>query len=191
MTETMGNENCVSDYLGLYYAIVNEMAVGMTDATISDSISHNFIVQMIPHHEAAIQMSRNLLHYTKSEAMINFANNIIKTQTAGINAMRDMLLQCGTYENTADELKRYARNYDRIYRTMLTQMRSAPASSDIDADFCREMIPHHMGAIRMSQNALIFNLCPKLPPLLNSIIDERTEGVRQMQAFLKSDPSCR
>ena len=187
----MGNENYVSDYLGLYYAIVNEMAVGMTDATISDSISHNFIVQMIPHHEAAIQMSRNLLHYTKSEAMINFANNIIKTQTAGINAMRDMLLQCGTYENTADELKRYARNYDRIYRTMLTQMRSAPASGDIDADFCREMIPHHMGAIRMSQNALIFNLCPKLPPLLNSIIDERTEGVRQMQAFLKSDPSCR
>ena len=77
MTETIGNENYVSDYLGLYYAIVNEMAVGMTDATISDSISHNFIVQMISHHEAAIQMSRNLLHYTKSEAMINFANNII------------------------------------------------------------------------------------------------------------------
>ena len=62
MTETMGNENYVSDYLGLYYAIVNEMAVGMTDATISDSISHNFIVQMIPHKDADGRHKRNARH---------------------------------------------------------------------------------------------------------------------------------
>lgn len=184
-------ENAVSEYLGLYYAIVNEMAVGMTDTTVGNSISHNFIVQMIPHHEAAIQMSRNLLHYTKSEPLIEFANNIITTQSAEINEMRNMLAGCGGYENTDSELKRYSRTYDSIYKTMLTQMRSAPATGDIDADFCREMIPHHMGTVRMSQNALQFPLCPKLTPLLDTIITDQTEGIHKMQMFLKSDPSCR
>lgn len=40
------------------------MIQGMTDDELDESISHNFIVQMIPHHKAAIEMSQNLLQYT-------------------------------------------------------------------------------------------------------------------------------
>ena len=51
-------------YLEQYHKILEDMICGMHDAELTDSISHNFIVQMIPHHKAAIEMSVSLLKYT-------------------------------------------------------------------------------------------------------------------------------
>ena len=38
------------------------------------------------------------------------------------------------------------------------------------------MIPHHQGAIRMSENALRYLLCPGLIPLLDAIIVSQKKG---------------
>ena len=49
----------------------------MNSAQLSNSISYNFIVQMIPHHKAAIEMSCNLLQYTTLVPLQEIALNII------------------------------------------------------------------------------------------------------------------
>ncbi len=49
----------------------------MSNAKLTNSISHNFIVQMIPHHEAAIEMSENILKYTSNDSLQNIASNKI------------------------------------------------------------------------------------------------------------------
>ena len=51
-------------YLICFYEILNQMIADMTNASLSCSLSSDFINQMIPHHRAAIHMSRNLLMYT-------------------------------------------------------------------------------------------------------------------------------
>ena len=56
--------NVTKSYLCCFYGILEEMIENMTGAALTDSLSHNFIVQMIPHHRAAIEMSHNLLQYT-------------------------------------------------------------------------------------------------------------------------------
>lgn len=38
------------EYLSVFYDILDRMIQGMEDACLTDSISQNFIVQMIPHH---------------------------------------------------------------------------------------------------------------------------------------------
>lgn len=48
-------------YLCCFYEILDNMIEEMTNAKLTNSISHNFIVQMIPHHQAAIKMSQNIL----------------------------------------------------------------------------------------------------------------------------------
>lgn len=53
--------NVTKNYLSAFNCILDEMIQRMTEAEQSDSISHNFIVQMIPHHRAAIEMSENIL----------------------------------------------------------------------------------------------------------------------------------
>ncbi|MBC8546726.1 DUF305 domain-containing protein [Clostridiaceae bacterium NSJ-31] len=176
--------NVAKNYLCRFYEILDEMIAEMTTAELTDSISHNFIVQMIPHHRAAIEMSRNLLQYTTFIPLQNIATNIITSQTKSIENMEAALDRCSELKNTEQELRLYERRFRQITQTMFTDMGTAPVSNQINADFMREMIPHHKGAIQMSKNALSFPICPELKPILQAIIISQQEGVQQMEALL-------
>lgn len=138
-------QNAAQTYLDRYRVILDEMIREMTSAPLCCSISHNFIVQMIPHHEAAVKMSENLLQYSRCEPLRNIAENIITTQTQGIEDMQCILRECSALRSCATVLRSYQRRYRDITRIMFAQMRSAPSGCRINTDFMREMIPHHRG----------------------------------------------
>lgn len=172
-------------YLETFSSILEEMIQGMTGAALTDSISHNFIVQMVPHHRAAIEMSRNVLTYTTNVELQEIARRIISEQTKSIENMEQILCCCGTLENTQPDLCAYQSETEQIMQTMFCEMRHACSTNRIDANFLREMIPHHMGAIRMSRTALRYPICPELRPILQSIITSQENGVRQMSQLLR------
>lgn len=185
----MMNEPCMlsdvaKQYLCRFYEILDEMAAGMDGAELTDSVSHNFIVQMIPHHRAAIEMSRSILQYTTFVPLQKLASNIIAEQTRSIESMEAVLDCCDALKNTPQELSLYERRFRQITRTMFSNMGDARAGNNINADFMREMIPHHRGAIRMSENALRFSICPELKPILRAIIRSQQRGVREMETLL-------
>lgn len=182
--------NVSKKYLARYYAILGEMINEMTGAELTDSISHNFIVQMIPHHRAAIEMSRNILQYTTLVPLQNIATNIIIEQTKSIENMKYVLNQCGMLKNTRQDLSLYMQRVQQITQTMFSDMRNAYATNNINADFMREMIPHHKGAVQMSENALSFSICPELKPILQAIITSQRAGIRQMEYLLKCICTC-
>lgn len=171
-------------YLCQYYEILDEMVHKMTGIEPESSISGNFIRQMIPHHEAAIEMSRNILQYTTLIPLQNIAGSILSEQTQNIAQMQTVLPICEGVNNTRQELYLYQKNDLRITRSMFREMQNARESNDINADFLREMIPHHEGAIRMSENALRFRTCPQLVPILQEIIRFQTSGIQKMQRLL-------
>ena len=172
-------------YLCRFYDILDDMITGMTAAELTDSLSHNFIVQMIPHHEAATQMSENLLQYTTFVPLQRIAQNIITEQTKGIEEMRDALCQCGSLCSSQEDLCLYRQCFEQISQAMFRRMRQAPAVNNLNIAFLREMIPHHKGAIRMSENALRFPICQELVPILESIITSQKKGVREMERLLR------
>lgn len=174
------------NYLNCFYKILDDMIEGMTSAEPTDSISHNFIVQMIPHHRAAIEMSENLLRFTTCVPLQCIAQNIVSEQTKSIEDMQNVLRNCSQLENTQQELCRYEKRMCAIEQTMFSDMRAACADNNINADFMREMIPHHEGAIQMSKNALRFNICAELDPILEAIITSQENGVRKMRNLLHS-----
>ncbi|WP_298028666.1 DUF305 domain-containing protein [uncultured Dysosmobacter sp.] len=172
-------------YLLRFYQILDDMIGAMTGAELTDSISHNFIVQMIPHHQAAIEMSRNALPHITGCALRRIAEGIITEQTQGIAAMRAALHRCAALESPPGDLALYQRRMDLIYGTMFREMGGAAEVSDIAADFMREMIPHHEGAIHMAKNALRYGVCPELVPILCTIISSQEKGVEEMRALLR------
>ena len=145
-------------YLCCFYEILDNMIEEMTNAKLTNSISHNFIVQMIPHHQAAIKMSQNILQYTTLLPLQNIAKNIISEQTKGIEAMKEILGVCGEQFDSKQDMCLYQNEFDQI--------------------------PHHQGAICMSKNALHFSICPQLIPILQTIIVSQEKGVREMRALL-------
>ncbi len=172
------------DYLTAFHCILDEMIRDMTGARLTDSISQRFIVQMIPHHRAAIEMSRNILKYTTCVPLQEIAEGIIEEQTRSIANMEEALC-CSQQVNCERDVALYQRRVDQILRTMFAGMESASACNDINADFMREMIPHHCGAVRLSENALRYDICPELKPILEAIITSQKRGVRQMRRLLR------
>lgn len=176
--------NVAQNYLNTFHSILEEMIQEMTSAELTNSISYNFILQMIPHHRAAIEMSHNLLQYTTNVPLQDIASQIISEQTKSIENMRQIQCSCEMPENTRQELCLYQRSMDQIMQNMFSRMGNAPGTNQINRDFIKEMIPHHQGAIEMSQTTLQYDICPQLKPILNAIIVSQKRGVVQMSQLL-------
>lgn len=171
-------------YLGKYYHILDGMIKGMEGARLKNSISYNFIVQMIPHHMAAIEMSENLLPYCPIPALGDIAEGIITEQTKSIADMLAVEDTCEMCKNTPCELNQFQRKINQIKSQMFCQMQHAYADDSISCDFMREMIPHHMGAVRMSKTTLQYRICPELIPILEDIIRLQEKGIHQMRKLI-------
>lgn len=170
-------------YLATYRDILNDMILQMTNADLCDSISYNFIVQMIPHHQAAISMSNNILKYTTNIRIEQIACQIVDEQTKSIAGMRKIMCNCGRLENPCRTVEEYQDRICKIISEMHRQMEDARADNRIDCSFLSQMIPHHMGAVRMSETTLKCDICPELKPVLQSIITSQKRGIMQMRAL--------
>ena len=173
------------EYLNTFYCIFDHMVQEMTTAKLTESISNNFIVQMIPHHQAAIQMSENLLKYSDWCPLKTIAEQIIQEQTKGVADMEALLGSCSCLINCGKDICLYDRRTCQIMEVMFTDMEFSRQTDSIDANFMLEMIPHHLGAVSMSENALHYEVCGELVPILESIITTQRRGVRQMQGLLR------
>lgn len=172
-------------YLEEYRCILDRMIKGMTEAELNNSVSHNFIVQMLPHHKAAIEMSQNLLQYTTNIPLQNIAMNIISEQTKSIENMENALAPCSQICNTNRELCAYEQKMKQIMGTMFKRMTAAPEFNDINCSFMAEMIPHHEGAVQMSETTLKYNICLQLKPILSAIIKSQKKGIVQMKSLYR------
>lgn len=172
-------------YLNTYYGILDRMITKMSNARLVNSISYNFISQMLPHHRAAIEMSKNVLNYTKNRQLRNIASQIISEQTKSIENMLKIWNICEKFCNSNNELYEYQSKIDEIAGEMFYKMKNATATNRITCNFIREMIPHHMGAVSMSQTALNYKICPELIPILQAIITSQKRGISQMHRLAK------
>lgn len=176
-------------YLEKFHCIVKTMICEMTSAQLKDSISYNFIVQMIPHHEAAIKMSENILAYTKNRQIEKIAQNIITTQKKSIEDMKEIQNSCRCCRNYHGDLYQYQNDLQPIFDTMFSDMQNAYSDAYVNCNFLREMIPHHEGAVRMSKLTLTNRICPQLKPILHAIIEEQEQGICEMQNLLRNCPA--
>lgn len=184
------NRSCFSQvtqkYLNTFDCILEQMIQGMTCAELTNSISHNFIVQMIPHHRAAIEMSENILQYTTDLAIQEIAENIICEQTKSIAAMETALPCCENMRNSRENVCQYQEQIKPVFNTMFHRMQTARAVNDINCCFLWEMLPHHEGAVSFAEITLCYDICPQLQPILRSIITSQKRGICQMKRLTET-----
>lgn len=185
MGRTYRFSRVTNEYLNEFDEILDKMICSMTNVQLCDSISRNFIMQMIPHHMAAIEMSRNILKYTTNLKIQCIADSIISEQTESIANMTEVEGRCGMVCNHKNALSAYQDKINCIINVMFDEMKNACSTNCINCNFMREMIPHHRGAIRMSESALKYDICPELKPILKSIIVSQKKGVKDMYRLLQ------
>lgn len=171
-------------YLCCFYQTLDGMIQEMTTAGLTQSISHNFVVQMIPRHRAAIRMSNNILRFTEHKAVRRLAQQIVKDEAQGIGQMEEALSACGRLTNAQTDLRLYQRRMELICRRMYAEMSSAPEGSALAPVFLREMLPHCHGAALMAENALKYDVCAELVPILRSTAAQQRRNASQMRTLL-------
>lgn len=192
---TMKNTCLLSEdsktYLCCFYQTLDEMIHSMTTAGLTQSISHNCIVQMEPHHRAAIQMSNNILRFTQNSSLRCFAQRVIDQRTQGIGLMEDTMAACNQLTNPQTDLRLYQRRMDLICREMYAAMGSAPEHNALAAVFLRQLLPHCQGALRMAETALKYDISPDLVPILRSTIARQRREIAQARSLLGRMDCCR
>ena len=82
--------NNARNYLNRFDMILNQMSNKMLYPSLGNSVTINFIRCMIPHHEAAIYMCKNLLRYINFFPLQEEAESIIRMQTKGVFQMKEI-----------------------------------------------------------------------------------------------------
>lgn len=185
----MANTYLLSDeskrYLCCYYQILDEMIQGVSAAKLTQSISQNTIIQLLPHHRAAVRLCRNILEVSDDCAVRRLAQRTAAQQTQAIGQLEAELPDAARLTSPQMDLRLCQRRMDLIFREMYGEMGTAPESNQLDALFLRQLIPHRRGAVRAAQTALRYEVSTGLAPILRSIIDTQRREAEQMQALLR------
>jgi uncharacterized protein (DUF305 family)/flagellar basal body-associated protein FliL len=135
---------------------------------------HDFLVHMIPHHEEAVATAVYLRDNTEREEMRDFAEDIIRTQTAEIE---QMTLYLETWYPD--------QNHHVDYQPMMRDLEGLRGDA-LDRAFLEDMIPHHMTAVMMSQQLLARNLAEdeEVALLAGRIRNSQRDEIHMMMNWL-------
>lgn len=112
-----------------------------------------FLAEIIPHHQAAIEMAELELERGTSPDIRTHAENIIHNQKHQIHQFTRWLEHWYglSPEEAKDEAPEEARQematLEEETQAMIEELEAVPAGEDFDVAFVQKMIPHHQGGI--------------------------------------------
>ncbi len=174
----------IDSYMYKQDEIMHQMMSDMTVTDTSGSADIDFLTEMIPHHQAAVNMAEAYLSYDpQSEEIKNLAENIISTQNKEIETM-ESLINIIEENGTADTEKEDA--YIEAYTAMMQNSHShnSYSCSSIDEAFAESMTEHHQMAVDMANLILTYGESQEVKALAQSIIDTQEAEILQMNNFL-------
>lgn len=137
------------------------------------SSEYEFILEMIPHHQEAVDSSIELLEKTKNQQLINLANDIIQAQNKEIEMMNTWLEQWYPTENRNSnyiKMMPNLNNYQNISR---------------DNAYLESMIVHHQMAVVMARSVLeIEGIRNEVKNLANEIILVQNQEIEIMKNLI-------
>ena len=132
-----------------------------------------YLSEMVAHHEEAVVAAEELGRSDRPQLRA-FAASIVETQSAQIDQMTAWLAQWYPGRST-----------DVDYQPMMRDL-SGLSGDELDQAFLRDMIPHHMTAVMMSQQLLVRAVAEheRVNALAASIRREQHAEIFQMRQWL-------
>jgi len=123
------------------------------------SSEKEFLQEMIPHHQEAVDTAKEVLERGSStEGVRTLVKNIILAQEKEIAEMKQW------YQNWYDETYTPTGNYQNMMREL-----DGLSGKEIDTVFLEDMIIHHMGAIMMAESVQQFIEHQEIKDLTNAL----------------------
>jgi uncharacterized protein (DUF305 family) len=167
----------------IYLLMMDTMMNEMGNVPVTSIPDIDFMAQMIPHHQGAIEMAKYEISHGKNHEMIQLAKSILVEQTNDINAMKLLISQL-----PYNALKA-GRSFDNaMVQSMMVMMKNMPSNNkltDVDQAFAMVMIPHHRAAIDMAINLIQHSASKQVNTFAKQLISAEQIEIEQMYTFLK------
>jgi uncharacterized protein (DUF305 family) len=157
------------------------VAAGTALVKHGNGVDRAYVEQMIPHHVAAVEMARLALTQTQTPYLQTLAQSIISSQSAEIARMRSMAARL-----RAAGMKAVSLGLTKAQMGMDHDMSHLVGASPFDTAFVDMMIPHHQGAITMSQVVFAKGVSADIRQLAEQITNAQRQQIRQMRDFRAS-----
>lgn len=163
--------------------LMDSMMAQMDAVALTGSAERNFLLQMIPHHQGAVEMARYEIEHGKNFEMLQLAKSILAEQQGEIMDMQAML---GNYPAVKSSVNpAYKKVMDSAMEEM---MKNTPAEvqlpGDTDCRFATLMLPHHQAAIDMAAGLLQFNPSGPVAIYAQRIIGDQQVEVDQLLDYI-------
>jgi uncharacterized protein (DUF305 family) len=153
----------------------DERMLGMSRSMPGTPIrsEQDFILEMIPHHMEAADAAMLIYASTRDPALKELAGNI--------------------YEEQLEEVKSIKLFYAQKYQRVPSGRQSMPMMRDLnvlsgeaqDVQFAEDMIPHHMSAIAMAQQALrLPGLSEEIRQFAEKVVNDQGREIEFMKRWL-------
>ena len=153
---------------------------------LTKDVGNNFVIYMIPHHEAAIITSIGVIKYTQNLEVKNLANRIIHAQEKEVEFMQK-LLEAG--ELRGNDNAQFLEKMKKIMIKMMKNMKpygdQNNNSEEITKHYLENMIIHHEGAVSMAKDYLKYGKNQELIKMSQKIILSQDEEIKEMKKILK------
>lgn len=174
----------LTKYLNEQNSQMSTMMKAMKNIKHTGDTAIDFLYGMIPHHEAAVEMSQSLIKYGgENDKIKKIAQNIISSQSKEIAEMEVMIKEM---ELSPQVDKSKESEYLKEYNNMLSNMNShnLDSGNSVDEAFTIGMIKHHKMAIDMAESILKYTNNQKIIDMANNIIKAQGEEIKQMKEIL-------
>ena len=131
-----------------------------------------FVREMIPHHQEAVDTSIIIVESTSNDALKDLAQRIIVAQEEEIAMMQSWISEWYTGE------------YDVQYMPMMRDLLSYEGV-DRDRVFIEDMILHHEMAVMMAEQVLALSPREEVVAFAQEVIDVQQAEIDEMKALLE------
>ncbi|MGB4398936.1 MAG: DUF305 domain-containing protein [Daejeonella sp.] len=164
---------------------MDNMMTDMHQMTMTGNVDHDFAMMMKSHHQAAVEMAQVEIESGKDEELKAMAQKIIDAQKGEISKLQSFL----------DSHKNPEKNYDPAVKdqgfskvmaqnmTMMMDMPEMDNSSSTDKHFVQMMIPHHQGAIQMSEGYIQYGKDSELIAMAKKMISDQKMEIEQFKKW--------
>ncbi|WP_071187205.1 DUF305 domain-containing protein [Trichormus sp. NMC-1] len=147
-----------------------------------------FIDAMIPHHQGATIMAKEIQQKSKRPEIKKLGDEIIKAQNQEITQMKQW--RTTWYPKAGDKPMAYDAKMGHMMemssdqmQAMMMNMDLGAADAEFDLRFINAMIPHHEAAVVMAKDALQKSQRPEIKKLAENIIKSQDAEINQMKQW--------
>lgn len=135
--------------------------------------------KMIPHHQGAIDMSKVLVAQSGDEKFLSKARKTSADMQKEITMLEQKLQAGVTAGNATGPANPYGPAMEKMHAAMMAASGATPGET-----WARKMIPHHQGAIDMSEIILKQGGDPKILESARMTKDKQVEEIADFQKML-------